>query len=122
MIEFNDLETLQDAVKIIESKFMLDKEVMTDTEIQDMTKTIRGLYWMISDRKHEDYMKQLKDFRDHMDTTLKEYYTDDEDQVDAFYHMDFEVTFNDKKVVLENGASVFNDIYSCIEKEIDEQS
>lgn len=121
MIEFNELQTLQDAVKIIESKFMLDKEVMTDTEIHDMTETIRGMYWLINGRKHEDYMKQLKDFRDHMDTTLKEYYTGDEDQVDAFYHMDFEVTFNDKKVVLENGAGVFSDIYSCIEKAIDEQ-
>ena len=122
MIEFNELQTLQDAVKIIESKFMLDREVMTDTEIQDMTETIRGMYWLINDRKHEDYMKQLKNFRDHMDATLKEYDTDDEDQIDAFYHMDFEVTFNGKKVVLENGADVFNDIYSCIVNELNQQS
>ena len=122
MIEFNELQTLQDAVKIIESKFMIDREVMTDTEIQDMTETIRGMYWLINGRKHEDYMKQLKDFRDHMDATLKEYDTDDEGQIDAFYHMDFEITFNGKKAVLENGADVFNDIYSCIAHEIDEQS
>lgn len=122
MSEINELQALTEAIKIIESKLTTDRECMDDTSIQSMTKTIRDLNWMLSKRRHEEYVKQLKDFKDHMDITLQEYDTDIQSNIDTFYSLEFEITFNGKKVVVENNADVFNDIYRCISDEIAGQS
>lgn len=122
MSEINELQALTEAIKIIESKLTTDRECMDDTSIQSMTKTIRDLNWMLSKRRHEKYVKQLKDFKDHMDITLQEYDTDIQSNIDTFYSLEFEITFNGKKVVVENNADVFSDIYRCISDEIAGQS
>lgn len=122
MSEINELQALTEAIKIIESKLTTDRECMDDTSIQSMTKTIRDLNWMLSKRRHEKYVKQLKDFKDHMDITLQEYDTDIQSNIDTFYSLEFEITFNGKKVVVENNADVFSDIYRCVSDEIAEQS
>ena len=122
MSTIDELKTLEEALDIVRSNLLINREVMTDGEVKSTVDTIRNLNAMISSRKHDEYLKQLNDFKRHMDATLEEYHTDDESNNDAFYRMDFEVTFNCKTVVLENGADVFNDIYRCIEDEITEQT
>lgn len=122
MFETNELEVLRQAVEIIKSKLMIDREVMEEEDIDKMQKNIRDLNCMISKRQRELYIEQLKDFKDHMDASLNGMFTDIQEQIDEFYSLKFEVTFNSKTVTLVNGADVFNAIYSCIEDEINEQA
>ena len=68
-----------------------------------------------------NYVKQLKDFKNYMDAcflVLMEH--GDSDDNHAFYNSDFEITFRGKKVTLYNGAAVYQAIEEIIQTEIDE--
>ena len=69
-----------------------------------------------------DYIKQLKDFKNYMEacfTVLMEHGTGD--NVSEFYSSDFEITFRGKKVTLGNGAEVFQAIEEIIQTEINNE-
>lgn len=68
------------------------------------------------------YTEQLKEFQKHMNAcfdVLMNTGADDE-TIDLFYRSDFELTFRGKKVILGNGADVFQAIEEIIQREIDE--
>lgn len=119
-IKVDELQTLKDALSIVKDKLMIDRDVMEVEDIESMTKTIRDLNWIISQRSHEEYKKQLQDFKDHMNHTIDNGLVDDDSIREKFYDLEFEVTFNDKSITLQNSATVFNFIFKAVEEELDE--
>ena len=67
----------------------------------------------------KNYVKQLKEFQAYMIACLDLADAGDDD-VNAFYNSDFEITFRGKKATLYNGAEVFQGIEEIIKTEIDE--
>ena len=69
----------------------------------------------------QNYVKQLKDFQSYLNAcfeVLMEH--GDQNDVEAFYNSDFEITFRGKKVTLYNGAEVFQAIEEIVATEIEE--
>lgn len=68
------------------------------------------------------YTEQLKEFKNYMNAcfdVLMDTGADNE-SIDLFYKSDFEITFRGKKVIIGNGADVFQAIEEIIQNEIDE--
>lgn len=68
------------------------------------------------------YTEQLKEFQKHMNAcfdVLMNTGANDE-TIDIFYRSDFEITFRGKKVIIANGADVFQAIEEIVQTEIDE--
>ena len=122
MITIDELKTLEEAFSIVRSYLNINREVMTEDGVNDTTNTLRNLNMMISSYKHEEYLKQLKDFRDHMEATLDKYLGSTDELFEEFCDLKFEITYNGKSVYLMQGATVFDGISRVIDDEITEQS
>lgn len=70
----------------------------------------------------DNYVKQLKDFQAHMNACFEVLMNtgSTNETIDIFYNSDFEITFRGKKVIIANGAEVYQAIEEIIATEIDE--
>ena len=77
----------------------------------------------MEEKKMNNYVKQLKEFKNYMDACFEVLMCNDEtpESVDMFYRSDFTVTFRGKTVTLANGADVFQSIEEIIQTEIDNE-
>ena len=66
-----------------------------------------------------NYVKQLKDFQSYLSACFEVLMENgDQNDVEAFYNSDFEITFRGKKVTISNGAEVFQTIEEIVATEI----
>lgn len=71
--------------------------------------------------KLNDYVDQLKAFKNHLNNEVDAIYKDPSDKkLFDFYNSYFEITFRGKTVKLGNGAEIFDAIEDLINYEISE--
>jgi len=111
-------------LKTLKSYLEVNQDVLLDSEIEDIRKQISHIEGEIKMEKHNAYIKQLKDFRDHMSNTFDVLMGDacTDESVDIFYRSEFEISFRGKTVRVINGASIFQNIEYALGVEIEEQS
>jgi hypothetical protein len=69
----------------------------------------------------DNYVKQLKAFQSYLNACFEVLMENgDQNDVEAFYNSDFEITFRGKTVSLSNGAEVFQAIEEIVANEIED--
>jgi hypothetical protein len=76
---------------------------------------------MTNNEALKQYVKQLREFKDHLNKAVNEGLGADDNEVTmAFLESDFTISFMGKSVTLGNGAEVFQSIEELINYEIEE--
>lgn len=98
-----------------------DRDSVRD-EIRNTEEQIIYLYDEIRKEANAEYIRKLRDFREHMTTSYDVLMGDygDDKTCETFYTSTFAITWRGKTVELENGATVFQGIEELIDTEIDE--
>jgi hypothetical protein len=109
-------------LKTLKAFLTNNEDVLSATEIEDVKKQIEHVENELKMERHTAYVKQLRDFNNHLSACFDILIGDcsDNNTMESFYNSKFEITFRGKKVYLINGAEVFQGIEEIIYNEIEE--
>ena len=119
----NNLKTIESAIQRLKAMYDCNHEVMDADDLGDLLTTIHELEQMKRNLLHDDYIKKVTDFRDHVVSTMPESY---EEETDAnlkawedFYGLKWTISFAGKEVTLDNEAGTWQPIVDMLDNYLD---
>ena len=119
----NNLKTIESAIQRLKAMYDCNHEVMDADDLGDLLTTIHELEQMKRNLLHDDYIKKITDFRDHVVSTMPESY---EEETDAnlkawedFYGLKWTISFAGKEVTLDNEAGTWQPIVDMLDNYLD---
>ena len=119
----NNLKTIESAIQRLKAMYDCNHEVMDADDLGDLLTTIHELEQMRRNLIHDDYIKKITDFRDHVVSTMPESY---EEETDAnlkawedFYGLTWTISFAGKEVTLDNEAGTWQPIVDMLDNYLD---
>ena len=119
----NNLKTIESAIQRLKAMYDCNHEVMDADDLGDLLTTIHELKQMRRNLMHDDYIKKITDFRDHVVSTMPEPY---EEETDAnlkawedFYGLKWTISFAGKEVTLDNEAGTWQPIVDMLDNYLD---
>ena len=114
----NNLKTIESAIQRLKAMYDCNYECMDADDSGDLLATIHELEQMKRDLMHDDYIKKITDFRDHVVSTMPES-TEDEDEHslkawEDFYGLKWTISFAGKEVTLDNEAGTWQPIVEML--------
>lgn len=119
----NKLKTIESAIQRLKAMYDCNYEVMDADDSGNLLTTIHELEQMKRDLLHDDYIKKVTDFRDHVVSTMPES-TEDEDEHslqawEDFYGLKWTISFAGKEVTLDNEAGTWQPIVDMLNDYLD---
>ena len=119
----NNPKTIESAIQRLKAMYDCNHEVMDADDLGDLLTTIHELEQMRRNLMHDDYIKKVTDFRDHVVSTMPESY---EEETDAnlkawedFYGLKWTISFAGKEVTLDNEAGTWQPIVDMLTAYLD---
>ena len=119
----NNLKTIESAIQRLKAMYDCNHEIMDADDLGDLLTTIHELEQMRRNLMHDDYIKKITDFRDHVVSTMPESY---EEETDAnlkawedFYGLKWTISFAGKEVTLDNEAGTWQPIVDMLDNYLD---
>ena len=119
----NNLKTIESAIQRLKAMYDCNHEVMDADDLGDLLTTIHELEQMRRNLMHDDYIKKITDFRNHVVSTMPESY---EEETDAnlkawedFYGLKWTISFAGKEVTLDNEAGTWQPIVDMLDNYLD---
>lgn len=112
-------EILRDCLILIKAKLEVDGDFLEPDELKKLKALqYKTFHWWLAE-EHKEYTAEIKSFLDYMDSVFP-----DEDEkihnIDAFYDMDFTITFGEKTITLHNGSDTYSDIKCLLNREYED--
>ena len=119
----NNLKTIESAIQRLKAMYDCNHEVMDADDLGDLLTTIHELEQMRRNLIHDDYIKKITDFRDHVVSTMPE---STEEETDAnlkawedFYGLKWTISFAGKEVTLDTEAGTWQPIVDMLDNYLD---
>lgn len=119
----NRLKIIECAIQRLKAMYDCNYEVMDADDSDDILATIHELEQMRIDLMHDNYIKEVTDFRDHVVSTMPES-TEKEDEHslkawEDFYGLKWTISFAGKEVTLNNEAGTWQPIVDMLTDYLD---
>ena len=118
----NNLKTIESAIQRLKAMYECNHEVMDADDSGDLLTTIHELEQMRRNLMHDNYIKEITDFRDHVVSTMPESTEEDEHSLKAwedFYELKWTISFAGKEVTLDNEAGTWQPIVDMLTDYLD---
>ena len=119
----NNLKTIESAIQRLKAMYDCNHEVMDADDLGDLLTTIHELEQMRRSLMHDDYIKKITDFRDHVVSTMPESYEEETDvnlkAWEDFYGLKWTISFAGKEVTLDNEAGTWQPIVDMLDNYLD---
>lgn len=119
----NNLKTIESAIQRLKAMYDCNHEVMDADDSGDLLTTIDELAQLRINLMHDNYIKEITDFRDHVVSTMPESY---EEETDAdlkawedFYGLKWTISFAGKELTLANEAGTYQPIVDMLNNYLD---
>lgn len=119
----NDIKTIEKAMQRLRDMYDCNHEVMDADDSGDLLTTIDELAQLRRNLMHDNYIKEITDFRDHVVSTMPESY---EEETDAnlkawedFYGLKWTISFAGKELTLDNEAGTWQPIVDMLDNYLD---
>lgn len=119
----NDIKTIEKAMQRLRDMYDCNHEVMDADDSGDLLTTIDELAQLRRNLMHDNYIKEITDFRDHVVSTMPESY---EEETDAnlkawedFYGLKWTISFAGKELTLDNEAGTWQPIVDMLNNYLD---
>ena len=114
----NNLKTIESAIQRLKAMYDCNYECMDADDGGDLLTTIHELEQMRINLMHDNYIKEVTDFRDHVVSTMPES-TEKEDEHslkawEDFYGLKWTISFAGKEVTLDNEAGTWQPIVDIL--------
>lgn len=119
----NDIKTIERAIQRLKAMYDCNYECMDADDSGDLLATIHELEQMKRNLMHDNYSKEITDFRDHVVSTMPES-TEKEDEHslkawEDFYELKWTISFAGKEVTLDNEAGTWQPIVDMLNNYLD---
>ena len=119
----NDIKTIEKAMQQLRDMYECNHEAMDADDSGDLLTTIDELAQRRINLMHDNYIKEVTDFRDHVVSTMPESY---EEETDAdlkawedFYGLKWTISFAGKELTLVNEAGTYQPIVEMLNNYLD---
>lgn len=122
-VDMNDIKTIEKAMQRLKDMYDCNHEVMDADDSGDLLTTIDELAQLRRNLMHDNYIKEVTDFRDHVVSTMPES-TEDEDEHslkawEDFYGLKWTISFAGKELTLVNEAGTWQPIVDMLNNYLD---
>ena len=119
----NNLKTIESAIQRLKVMYDCNYECMDADDGGDLLTTIHELEQMRINLMHDNYIKEVTEFRDHVVSTMPES-TEKEDEHslkawEDFYELKWTISFAGKEVTLDNEAGTWQPIVDMLTDYLD---
>ena len=119
----NNLKTIESAIQRLKAMYDCNYECIDADDGGDLLTTIHELEQMRINLLHDNYIKEVTDFRDHVvSTTPESKEKEDEHSLKAwedFYGLKWTISFAGKEVTLDNEAGTWQPIVDMLTDYLD---
>lgn len=122
-VDMNDIKTIEKAMQRLRDMYDCNHEAMDADDSGDLLTTIDELAQLRINLMHDNYIKEITDFRDHVVSTMPESY---EEETDAnlkawedFYGLKWTISFAGKELTLANEAGTWQPIVDMLNNYLD---
>lgn len=122
-VDMNDIKTIEKAMQQLRDMYDCNHEAMDADDSGDLLTTIDELAQLRINLMHDNYIKEVTDFRDHVVSTMPESY---EEETDAdlkawedFYGLKWTISFAGKELTLVNEAGTYQPIVDMLNNYLD---
>ena len=119
----NGIKTIEKAMQRLRDMYDCNHDVMDAGDSGDLLITIDELAQLRRNLMHDNYIKEITDFRDHVVSTMPESY---EEETDAnlkawedFYGLKWTISFAGKELTLDNEAGTWQPIVDMLNNYLD---
>lgn len=119
----NNLKTIESAIQRLKAMYDCNHEVMDADDSGDLLTTIDELTQLRINLMHDNYIKEVTDFRDHVVSTMPESYEEETDDNlkawEDFYGLKWTISFAGKELTLVNEAGTWQPIVDMLNNYLD---
>lgn len=109
----NDLKTIESAIQRLETMLDINKDYMDADDQGNLQVTIDDLKHMARKIKYNNYIDQVKQFVDYMQTTLT-----DEDEQEEWLNTPYVITQGNHSVTIDNDADFYEGLLSLLKEHL----